>query len=305
MELEQKKAAEQQQANIELARKNEIADRQMQLDAAKFQCEQSTLPAIAQLQDALRAEKVKNAEMALQLKSLQVGHDVEKGAVQFENLELRHAVTTAAEQGQADHEELVQGNIEKARENQLKEEGHHLERSKIALEHKKLQVDAEEEKQKNIEMARSNELGHKQHELGVKKIGLDALQLDRTEMQSRRDHELAMNPPPEPAPKAQGKSEGKSAGEAGGDAQNVDTLANAIAEIQHVVSDLSEKVHGEGGHQAKPDHMPALIEALHKVASRPTPKGVKRTPSGMELVFDDMPKPPPPEPQQPSPMDHL
>jgi hypothetical protein len=38
---------------------------------------------------------------------------------------------------------------------------------------------------------------------------------------------------------------------------------------------------------APPDYTPALIALVEKLSDRKTPTGVKRTPEGMQLVFDD------------------
>src|SRR5258707_1488927 len=138
MALEQKKAAEQQQANIELARKNELEDATLQFEKAKFLFETQTMPQIAELQDQIRAEQTRNASLTLQLEATKVGHEVDKGTLQFENLDLRHAAIKGAEKNDAALTEEVQKNIAQHQHNQILADGHDLEREKIALERRKL-----------------------------------------------------------------------------------------------------------------------------------------------------------------------
>jgi hypothetical protein len=287
MALEQKKAAEQQQANIELARKNELEDAKLQFEKAKFLFETQTLPEIQQLQDQIRAEQVRNASLTLQLEATKVGHEVDKGTLQFENLKLGHAVIDKAQQSDAALAEQAQTNIEKARANEVAAQGHEVDLQKLALEKQKLmhgghadaqtaQKALDEQTQRNIETARANELAGRRHEF-------DLGQSARDEERSKREHELAMNPPPAAAPAKPQDATAPPAGAAqGGD------LADhpAMAEMRHVVSDLSEKVH------AKPDYMPALADALGKIANQRKPIGTKRTKDGLRLVFDDEAAPP-------------
>jgi hypothetical protein len=319
MELEQKKAAEQQQANIELAHKNELAERQLLLESAKMDLERQMMPKIAELTAALRAEQAKNQALMLQLKSTEVGHEVEKGTMAFENLELRHAATAAPEEHEAAHAEKVQENINKAREHQLQEEGHQLERRKLDMEHKKLthgahadeeaaRAAAEEEVQKNIEMARANELKDREQQFSFKKLDYDAEQLDRTTEQQKREHELAMNPPPEPpaAPEPASVAPVETAvSQAGGEGQNaeLDDLKGHVASMTHSLIDLSELVANLVQHiealesqpppeppappPAPPDYTPHLIDVIGKFAQQRKPMGVKRTKDGMQVVYDD------------------
>jgi len=209
-----------------------------------------------------------------------------------QKLGIKRSLVGAYEEGRAEpRAELLQKNIETARKNQLDEERHRLERDKIGLEHRKLThgVIADEQtardtlaeqRQANIEKARSNELAGQQFEFGKGKA-------QRDEERSKREHELAMNPPPAPAP-ASAKTQGE-ASPSGGGPQDAQGHGHAIEEIKHVVSDLSEKVHG--GHI--PDHVPLLLEIRDKL-NRPRPTAVKRTKDGFRLVFDEGA---PPEPK--------
>src|SRR6266436_523226 len=250
--------------------------------------EQQTCPQIAQLQDQLRAEQARNSSLMLQLEATKVGHEVDKGTLQFQNLKLGHDAITKAEKSDAALTEEVQGNIEKARANEVAARGHEVDLEKIALEREKLRHGAhtdaqtakkalDEQTQTNIETARANELAGRKHEF-------DLGQSKRDEERSKREHELAMNPPlqPAPAPKA-------AAGEpALGSVPVGDVHGPAIEEIKHVVSDLSEKVHG------RPDYTPHILEMLGKLANQRKPIGAKRTPDGLRLVFDDAASPEPP-----------
>jgi hypothetical protein len=327
MELEQKKAAEQQQANIELARKNEIAEAQLQFDKSKMQFDQRMMPAIAELQAKIRAAEAENDELKRRLAIADVQHEVEKGTMEFENLELKHAANAAPEEHEAALLEKVQENINKAREHQLQEESHELERRKLDMEHKKLahgahadeeaaRAAAAEEVQKNIELARANELKDREHQLSFKKLDYDTVQLDRTTEQQKREHELAMNPPPEPPavpePAATAPKVETAAGQAGGEGQNaeIDDLKGHVASMTHSLIDLSELVASLVQHiealesqpppappappPAPPDYMPHLIDVIGKFAQQRKPLGVKRTKDGMQVVYDDEPPEAPP-----------
>jgi hypothetical protein len=287
MALEQKKAAEQQQANIELARKNELEDQRLQLDVAKFQMERQTLPEIAQLQEQLRAAEASNAALQLKLQAAEVGHTVEKGALQLQNLDLQHKINT--DQSGAGLVEKTQKNIETARANEIAQGNLDLERRKVALEHQKLtqggHADAQaakaaldEQVQTNIATVRAQEQAERDH-------GFKLSQAARDEELSKRQHDIAMNPPPGPAPASKAAIGGAPAGEAAPSAGDIADHP-AIAEIKHVVSDLSEKVHG------KPDYTPLIAEALHKLANQRRPIGTTRTKDGLRLVFDETPGPP-------------
>jgi len=98
----------------------------------------------------------------------------------------------ANRQTDADRAETVQGNIEKARTNEIAARNAELEHRKIDLEHQKLTqggyVDANEQRQANIEKARSNELAGQQFEHAK-------TQSQRDEERSKREHEVAMKPP--------------------------------------------------------------------------------------------------------------
>jgi len=359
MAMELQKMQEQQQSNIELARKNELEDAKLQFEKAKFLFETQTLPEIIKLQDQVRAEQVRNGSLTLQLEATKVGHEMDKGTIQFENLGLKHAAIRGAEesdaaltervqenintaqaneiakqnhdleqrkidlehrklthgamtdeqmaqerlaeqkqktielahkneqanrQTDADRAETVQGNIEKARTNEIAARNAELEHRKIDLEHQKLTqggyVDANEQRQANIEKARSNELAGQQFEHAK-------TQSQRDEERSKREHEVAMKPPTPAAAAAPARApadEPKASAALGGDMAD----HPAISEIRNVVSDLSEKVHAP-----KPDHMPALIEVLGKLANQRKPIGTTRTKDGLRLVFDETPKPKP------------
>jgi hypothetical protein len=289
MALEQQKAAEQQQKNIETARGNEIADKQLQLDIAKFQFEQQTLPKIAQLEDQIRAEQVRNASLTLQLEATKVGHEKETGTLHFKNIELGHDLIKGAEQSDAALAEEAQKNITDIRKTEVASRGHDVELQRIALEGEKLRhganLTAQEAQQANIEKARentakerANEIAARQHGLAMMDIGVKAKQAERDDVRGQREHEIAMNPPPAAKPIMPAETQSTaSPSTGGGDAGH----GQAIDEIKHVVSDLSEKVHG------KPDYTPHILEVLNKLANQRKPIAAKRTPDGLRLVFDE------------------
>ncbi len=180
--------------------------------------------------------------------------------------------------------EQVQKNIETARANEIAARGHDVELQKIDFEKQKLmhgghadadaaRAAAAEQTQANIEKARANELAGRQHDAAL-------AQIPRDEERSKREHEIAMNPPPAPAPKA-ASGEPKA-----GAPQNGDMADHpAIAEIKHVVSDLSEKVH------APHPVMLEISKKLDQLANRPRPIAAKRSKDGLRLVFDEAASP--------------
>jgi hypothetical protein len=170
--------------------------------------------------------------------------------------------------------------------------------------------------QKNIELARANELKDREHQLSFKKLDYDTVQLDRTTEQQKREHELAMNPPPEPPaapePAPVAPKMDMAASQAGGEGQNaeIDDLKGHVASMTHSLIDLSELVASLVQHiealesqpppappappPAPPDYTPHLIDVIGKFAQQRKPLGVKRTKDGMQVVYDDEPPEAPP-----------
>ena len=267
MELQQQKNQEQVQANIELARKNEVEDRKADLEAAKFQFERMTMPVVAELQSKLFDLERKNEELLGQLQAQELQHAVEKGEMTFDMLEAKRACSA---------EEGVQQNIEMARKNELDDRRQQLEIRKIDHEGRAMEQNAGEEVQKAIETARSNELGERQFELDKDKIGFEREKMSQ------------------PA-----------AAEAVSASADVDTVQQQeIDELKRQVEQILELMHEMADGQRPPpqpsappptDHMPALIDVIGKFASRPSPSGAKRSPDGsMQLIYGEGAPPEPP-----------
>jgi len=339
MELEQQKAQEEQQKNIEMARKNELADAQLQLDVRKLALEGETLEPLAALQAALRQEQAKNAELARNNELDELKQQVAIHQMELEIVKLMHEGKVSALTGEAAQSEEMQKNIELARKNEIDDRKLDLEFKKVEAELAKLKreqdVESEEgqaaqaeKMQSNIELARKSELDERRQQLEFRKMELEELQGQRAheqamntglddrrqefenrkldheelklvagEMQSTRDHELAMNPAPEP-PAAAAKGEGDLE-------ERVDALTEVVMELTQFVQALVGRGGRPGSPEKPPDYIPQLLDIIKSSAARPKPIGTKRTPDGMQVIYDE---PPPelsgmPPPELPPPPD--
>jgi hypothetical protein len=172
----------------------------------------------------------------------------------------------------------MQGNIELARKSELEERRQQLEFRKIELD--------ELRGQREHDLAMNNPMDDRRQQLEGKKLDLEELQLVAGEMQSSRDHELAMNPPAEPAatPATAAKGEGDIE-------ERVDALTEVVMELTQFVQALVAGRGRPGSSEKPPDYIPQLLDIIKSSAARPKPIGTKRTPDGMQVIYDE----PPPE----------
>jgi len=136
--------------------------------------------------------------------------------------------------------------------------------------------------------------------LEFRKLDHEDVKLAVGEVQSSRDHELAMNPPAEPEATAK-----PAAGVGGGDLEErVDALAESVSEISQlltvIVHKLGPALSGEQSAPptpaaAPPDYVPQLLDILKMHAGKKQPIGTKRTPEGMQMIYETPPEEPPPE----------
>jgi len=312
---------EQQQKNIELARKNELDAQRQQLEMRKIEMEAQTMRA-TQVQ-----EQQKLVAQAHQNKLDEAKIELELHKIDMELVKLSHGQTVEGQEGEAANEatflETQLGNIELARKNELEARRQALEMRKIELEHAKLGhgegAESDEQRLANIESARKNEIDARRQELEFRKIDLEGRQLGRDEVQGQRSHELAMNPPPEPeaAPAAAPK----------GGESDLEARVNTLTEVVMQLSDVLQALVGgnitlpgpQGGPPAAggqppgpaeptgqstpapapPDYIPQLLDIIKTHAGRPKPLGTKRTPEGMQVIYDEGPPPAPPEEMPP------
>lgn len=304
-------AREATQRNIELARQNEIDDRKTQLESAKLDHERTMLPALADLQNQLRdlQDQLRTAQAHKERLEHEKGlddvtHRVDLHELKAKFLQLQEAVNAHKQETDDQVAEMTQQNIEQARANQLAEDNHALERRKIDLEHQKLtkgeQDDSEaaaaaheEQVQSNIEQARANELGEKQHGVALKELDFKERQGQRDEERSKREHELAMNPPPAPEPAAK---EPQSKADAAQTAAIADLKAN-VSELVENFKDLVEMV------SALTDRVDAVQSAPPPAepTEQPPPGGAQEPQVG-ELDVSSIPpgELPPAEPENPA-----
>jgi len=127
-------------------------------------------------------------------------------------------------------------------------------------------------------------MDERRQQLDGKKMDLEELQLVAGEMKSSRDHELAMNPPAEPAPATAAKGEGDLE-------ERVDALTEVVMELTQFVQALVSGRARPGAGEKPPDYIPQLLDIIKSSAARPKPIGTKRTPDGMQVIYDE----PPPE----------
>jgi hypothetical protein len=319
-QLEQSEAAAQDQAreaqqnNVELARKNTIEDSKVQLETEKHEYERMTLPALSELQERLRVLTAQKTELEHQRALDDVDHRVGLGELKSQFMQLQDAIKAKQEESDQQLAEMTQKNIEQARANQLAEDSHGLERRKIDLEHTKLtsgeQDDADaagaaqaEQVQTNIEQARANELGEKQHSVALKELDFKDRQGKRDEERSKREHELALNPPAEPTAAPAQATSPQVETEVAALKSEVNEITEGLKDLMEMVGTLSERVNAvqatppaaepaESAAPAEPaetptDHTPKLLDIIGKFAQRRAPSGVKRTPDGMSLIYDE------------------
>jgi Phage P22-like portal protein len=212
MEIERKKAEEQIQSNIELARKNEVEDRKARLEAEKLDLERATLPVVRELQTKMFDLERQNEELASKLAMTRVQHEVEIGTKEFSLLQAKQACS---------EEEAVQKNIELARKNEIDEIRLQGEREKRAFDRDTFKRNEDEEIQKNIETARANEREEQR------------LAFDRDKMDF--DREAMRNPPPAPEKEPAGPSEQERAQE-----KRIGELEDHVAALTNAILDLRE-----------------------------------------------------------------
>ena len=269
--LEQEKAAEQRQANIELARKNEVEDRKAQLEAERLELERMTMPAIAEMQIKMLELKRDYADLQLQLRQKDVEHGVEKGTMEFNLLQLKQACS---------EDEMVQQSIEKARQGELEDRRQQIELRKLDGEDRAIARGEGEEVQAGIEMARKNELAERQFQSDVEKFGFERERLD-----FERE---ALRKPAEDAAKQQEIDMVQQ--------KELDELKEMVGQIANVVLDMRAEQQAaapaEPAAPAAPARDPELMDILRQLARRPT--GARREKNGeMRLIYPDEAPPPP------------
>jgi len=120
-----------------LARKNELEDAKLQFEKAKS-VRDPDASRDHKIAGPVRAEQVGMALLTLQLEATKVGHEMDKGTIQFENLGLKHAAIRGAEESDAALTERVQENINTAQANEIAKQNTILSSARSTLEHRKL-----------------------------------------------------------------------------------------------------------------------------------------------------------------------
>lgn len=158
-----------------------------------------------------------------------------------------------------------------------------------------------EEQQKNIELARKNELDDREQQLKLKEIAfkerelelkargqeVEAVGMAANEINASREHEKAMNPPPDEETAAVTTDAQQS--------EDIDDLKGHVAEITEALMEVRDLVTQMAQAPppeppplpaAPPDYIPQLLDIIKSSASRPKPIGTKRTRDGMSVVYE-------------------